>query len=229
MIMKNYFLGVLILISAQCFAQESVIVRDLQTWTSVGVKKRINKELDFSLSQELRLWQNSGKLDNTFTELGFKYSPIKRLSFGLGYRYILDRDADDLRIEHVRRWNLDIGYNYKFDRFKVFSRFRYQNKADFTKYADDNDYAVNNLRLLVGTKYNIKGSKITPYFTIEIYRRYEKLQDSRFGKFRLTTGASLNMKGIGKMKVYYRYQKELGVNFPETTYIIGLNYFFNWK
>ncbi len=222
------FLG-LIMVSLPGFAQESVVVRDLETWSAIGVKKKLNDDWEFAASQQFRFRENSSSLNNTFTELNLDYSPIKRLSIGLGYRYILDRDPDDFDITHLRRWNLDFGYSYKLNRIRVKSRLRFQNKLETSKYRDENDFAVNTIRLKLGIDYNIKGSKLKPYFDTEIFKQHQKLEDNRLSKFRVTAGTSLKMKGLGRLKCFYRFEKELGITYPQSVYIIGVNYFFKLK
>ncbi len=48
-------------------------VNDAGLWASVSLEKKINKQFDIGLSQEIRLIENYSELGSAFTELNLNY------------------------------------------------------------------------------------------------------------------------------------------------------------
>jgi len=59
---------------------------------------------------------------------------------------------------------------------------------------------------------------------IEIFNRFQEGKENGFNKYRLTLATNYKMNNFGKIKIYYRIEKKLNVDFPDTTNIIGLRY-----
>jgi hypothetical protein len=209
---------------------EWIEVRDFETWTSAGVRLKLNKDWEFSLAEQLRLKTNSTIVNNYFTEFEAQYSGFKGFEIGAGLRYIKENDNKGKiqGYESHLRYQFDLGYKHKLGKFKMDYRTRFQNKNELQVSEEQGDTAVNKLRFKIGTEYNIKNWKFDPKASVEFFN----LLGTGFDKYRVTIGTSYGLKKYGDISLFYRMEKELKpafVNYPKTTNIIGLNYIYSFK
>jgi hypothetical protein len=199
--------------------------RDLELWTGLKVNYKPNKRWKLSLEHQYRFKDNAGVMDQNFTELGVTRKIGKQFSLGLGGRYIRKNDTEGKvqGIENHFRWNADLGYKTKIDRFTISSRFRYQQKNEFSS---END-AVKAIRLKAGVAYNIKKWKLDPEFSAEIFNETNSAE--YFDKIRFTLGTSYEIKKFGEVTGYFRMEKELVGSYPQTSNIIGFKYQYTFK
>ncbi len=204
-------------------------VRDLEMWSSVGLKYKFDKKLSLSFEQQLRLRDDVSNVDIYFSELGLNYKFNKQLSFGLAGRFI--RDNDDVGkiqgYENHFRWNADLGYQHKVSYFDFSYRFRYQSKNELGISELEGDLLTNVVRFKYGVDYNFKKWKFDPEFSTEIFREIQP--DSEFDKIRFTLGTTYKTKNIGDFGAFYRMEKELTGLYPKTTNIVGLKYRYTLK
>jgi hypothetical protein len=210
------------------FAQENtVIVSDLETWSSIKVSKKVWK-LNISLEEELRLNRNSSQIDLFFTDLGVSYKINKYVKMGTDYRFYRTlTNSGDFETRH--RFSGEVKLNYDIKRFDVSYRLRFQNKdEDFYK-SDLSDNNLSNLRNKIKIDYNIKKSKFNPYLSAELFRRLARSDADYFNKYRLTLGTTYTFKNIGSINIFYRFDKELNTTYPKSTYILGVGYSYKIK
>ena len=233
LIMKNRFFVIpLMLMVALGFGQdESDDNSDFEAWTSIGLDYELNKKWSFGLEEQLRLKTNASEIDKYFTQLEAKYQVFKNFDVGGGLRYIRNNDnqGNIQGYENFFRFQLDASYKQKINDFTLKYRLRYQNKNELGVAASEGDYANQNVRFKAAVGYNIKGWKLDPKFSAEIFNRFEKGEDNGFNKYRLTLGTDYKMKKLGKISLFFRMEKELNVDFPKTTNILGLKYVYTIK
>ena len=217
------------LVSSSVMAQDSYtkVTRDLETWASAGLKLKFNNKFAITLDQGLRLRENSTTTDQVLTDFGLKWSPIKQLQFGFGSRYILDRGSNGIN-DNDFRWNLDAAFKHEVKRFEFKYRLRYQNKNELGISKAEGDESKNYLRFKAGVDYNIKGIKLKPFISTEIFRHLSST-DGSFDNWRYTIGADYDLKKFGEVGVFYRMERELNDPYPKTTNIVGLSYVFTLK
>ncbi len=226
----GFFAILFMLNSAQAQEGEWIEVRDFETWSSVGARMKLNKDWEFTLSEQLRLKNNSKTVDSYFTELEAQYSGFKGFEIGAGLRYIKENDNKG-KIQGYEthfRYNLDLGYKHKLGDFRMGYRVRFQNKDELQVSQKQGDTAINKLRLKIGTEYNIKNWKLDPKVSLEMFNTLGK----GFDKFRITAGTSYDFKKFGKVNLFYRMERELMpkyIEYPKTTNIIGLSYVYTFK
>ena len=210
---------------------EYITIRDLESWSSVGLKYKITHHWSLGLEEQLRLKDNSSKVDAYLTELNTNYDFSDRVSGGIGLRYIRDNDTsgDVQGFENHMRLHFDLEYKREIERLSFDTRIRFQTKNELGISSDQGDYANNHLRLKMGLKYNIKKWKLDPEFSSEIFRHYEQGEQKEFDKFRITLQTKYKIKGYGKIGAFYRMEKELNVAYPKTTNIVGLKYTYTFK
>ena len=202
------------------------VIQDLETWTSAGLNYKFNKKLSFSLSEQLRLKNNSSTVDVYFTQLETEYKVAKGLSLGLGLRYIREND-DEGKVqgyENHLRWNADLGYKHKIDRFTMRYRVRYQSKDEL---GVTTDLVKNVVRFKLGTGYNIKNWKFDPTASAEIFNGLT--DDEGLYKLRFTLGTKYETKNAGDFGLFLRTENQLQGEYPKRTNIIGLKYEYTLK
>ena len=236
--MKNLFLVILIGICNSTCAQDSVLVRDFESWNGIILKKSfLDKKLDLQLAQQFRLNNNSSRLNNYFTEFGADYEFIKGFKVGLGYRFIRNNRKSGYNNEH--RFNADVSYKHKIERITLGYRFRYQNRNDIGA-AKDDENQISKYRLRLKLDYNIKNWKFDPYFTTEVFYATEtslvnyvptitEVENiAGFQKLRLTLGTSYKINDLFELNGFYRIERDFKTYStvyytPGTYYIVGFN------
>ncbi|MFT5725194.1 MAG: hypothetical protein ACI9JN_002318 [Bacteroidia bacterium] len=206
-----------------------VTVRDLEAWSSLQLKYKIDKKWSVSLEEQLRLRDDASNVDIYFSELGLNYKMSKKFALGFGARFI--RDNDDVGkiqgYENHFRWNTDAMYKHKLDAFNFKYRLRYQSKNELGITKAAGDLPTNTVRFKFGTDYNFKSWKFDPEFSTEIFN---KLQPNEgFDKIRFTLGTTYKTKKIGDFGAYFRMENELTGTNPKTTNIIGFKYKYTLK
>lgn len=234
-VLKTILTTTLLLFFLCSEAQDTIVVRDIETWAGLSLEKKFfNKKLALNLNQEFRFDDNSSNLGIYFTEAGIEYDFLKYLKAGVGYRFIRDKNKEGI-FKNKQRFNFDLGYSYKFQRLNFYGRIRYQRKNEF----NSTDAAISKFRVRLKLKYNIRNWKLDPYFSSEIFPGNNS--DIYFSeipgkpglqKMRFTLGTSYKVKNIGSLKMFCRLERETGIfsnvyNIPVNVYIIGLNFNFS--
>lgn len=218
---------IFIFMSTVGFAQEAVEVRDLETWSSLNLKYKINKKWEAALQGQLRLEDNSAVIDQYFTQLDLEYSPYKNFSFSGALRYVKKNDhtGNVQGYEDYFRYHLDGTYKHKWSDFKFKYRLRYQNKNEIGV----DDIAKKYIRFKVGVAYNIKNWKLDPEVSGELYNAIGSDVENELDAYRLTLGTSYKLNDSGKIGLFYRFEKELNTTYPKATNIIGVKYTYSLK
>ncbi|MFT4521584.1 MAG: hypothetical protein ACI8ZN_000521 [Bacteroidia bacterium] len=229
---KLLIISVLILISAlNSTAQNGtyVTVQDLELWSAVEVKYKLNKRWSFQLEEQWRLKDNARITDQYFTELSATRTFKKKLFVTIGGRYIGENDnvGKIQGYENHLRWMFDLGYKQKMNRFELQGRVRYQTKNELGISKEEGDLADNTLRFKLASEYNIPKWKFDPELSGEIFRDVSDLKD--FSKFRFTVGTSYSFKKLGKLAAFYRLEKQLNTTYPKTTNIVAVKYAYTFK
>lgn len=224
----NVVLLLFILANFNSFAQEeeydTIVIRDIESWHNIQFEYKFNKKFKVGISEQIRLDENSLKLDRFFTELELEYNFWKGFDLGAGYRFITEQKKSGL--SNGQRWNLDLAYSNKVNRFKFNTRIRYQSKIEFPKTENDKE---NYLRLKLKIDYNIKDWKFDPYFTSEIFRTTNHTFKNSWDNYRFTLGTNYDFNKHHALSLFYGGEKELNVANPKTTFLFGLGYKYTLK
>jgi hypothetical protein len=229
--------GILIMFISMSFSigytqqGEWIEVRDMETWSSIGFELDLNKKWSFSLEEQLRMKSNSTEVDSYFTEFGLFYTGFEHFEVGgnLRYQSINDNKGKIQGYETHFRYNLDLAYSHKVERFKLTYRVRYQNRNEVGVDELAGDYAISKWRLKASVNYNIRKWKFDPTFSAEIFRRSQETTTSEFNRLRMTLGTKYDLKKFGDIKGFYRIERELNATYPKTTHIWGLAYVYTLK
>lgn len=226
--MKKLLILIFSMVYLSGYAQDeydTIVIRDLETWSSATFQIKFNEKLSLSLSPQLRLQENSSKLEKYFADLKMDYELNKNLEFSLGYRFL--SESKNSGIQWAHRYNIDGKYKFEINRFNGYLRLRYQSGIAFND--DKENVWENHFRLKTKVDYNIKDWKIDPYISGEIFRLSGKNVDAQFDKIRLTIGSSYKFNKKHSISFFYGGEKQLNTTYPKTTYIVGLGYKFTFK
>ena len=225
----NYVLILTILISLPLIsnAQDGTYhtIRDFETWSSINLRYKPTNNIKLSLSQQLRLKDNSSTMDVYFTQLGLDYKLANFLSIGFASRLITEND-DQGKIqgnENHLRWQADIEFNHSVSRFAMKYRIRYKNKDELQKTRDE---IKKTTRLKVASTYNIKNWKLDPSLSAELFNGITN--NDGIYKARYTLSSDYKLKK-GSLGAFLRTEKELFRDYPKRTNILGIKYNFTIK
>lgn len=224
--------GLLFILITSTQAQDSTLIRDLETWSSATIAKKLfDKRIEVSLSEQMRLDNNSTRMSEYFTDFGVDAKVYKNFSVGFDYRFIKARSRQELignttdKLKPEQRFSVDVSYKNKFDRLQLSYRVRYQNRNFIGYKPADGDVSVIKYRLKVTAEYNIKKWKLDPYLAGEIFytkdqysMNYipeitETYDISAWQKYRFTLGTSYKFNKHFKISGFYRLEHQFG-NYP---------------
>jgi long-subunit fatty acid transport protein len=202
--------------------------KDLENWSSIRLKYKLNKKWSFELEEQLRLDEDISEVSGYFTQLSTEYTLMKNFKIGGALRFVRinDNEGKIQGYENHLRFHFDASYKHKINDVSLKYRLRYQNRYELAV----DDYANQKLRLKVGIEYNIKNWKLDPKFSAEIFNQIgQEEENNGLKKYRLTLGTDYNLKNIGTIGLFYRIEQELNETIPKTINIIGLKYTYTIK
>lgn len=205
---------------------------DLESWTSLGIKYKLNKKWSFDLEEQLRLKENISEIDEYFTEVNAKYAISKSVKIGGGARFIKENDNNGAiqGYEDKFRFHFDLTYKHLLKKkLSVKYRLRYQNKNELGISKENGDFASEHFRIKTTFLYDFKKWKLDPKVAAEIYYNVTENEENEFSKYRLTLGTDYNIKEIGALSIFYRIDKQLNILNPKTRNIIGLKFVYELK
>jgi len=172
------------------------VINEFQTRTEVKLSYKPLNKLSLSLNPEIR-WDESFQVDKYMLESGISYEPLKGLSMGGSYRFIINPRTSKAT-EYLNRFALYTSYKKKIERFEPSLRIKYTN---YTEDASQGEF----LRYRAKIEYDIKSCKITPIVSAEAFH---ELSGNQIYKMRYALGAEykLNKKsslGLGYILDYY--------------------------
>lgn len=172
------------------------VTNDFQTRYELNLRLEPIKKLDLSLSPEVRL-DESFEVSKYMLEARISYKPLKGLSLGGSYRFVIN-PRPDKATEYLHRFALFTSYKYSIKRFEPSLRIKYTN---YTEDASLGEF----LRYRARLEYDIKGLKLTPMLSAEAFH---DISGSQIYKMRYGFGAEYrfnkhNSLGLKYMLDYY--------------------------
>ncbi|WP_173074047.1 DUF2490 domain-containing protein [Tenuifilum thalassicum] len=183
------------------------------------LEKKVLNNLAISIEPELRL-DNSFKPSSYLLQAGLGYKIAPWMKLGAFYRFDAEQNENS-SFSYMNRFAFDMSFMHKISRFTPKARVRFSNFTDFDSSTDDKS---NYMRYKFGTSYNIKGSKLNPFLSVELY---QKMENGLINKARYSFGTeyTLNKRNSIELKYSYDYRfKNLN-----NTHILELKYSLNFK
>jgi hypothetical protein len=225
MIRKLSFLFIFLFAALTSFAQTN----DFQTWAWATLKTDISKKFSASVQCQLRMKDNSTRLGTVFFEPDLTFKSNKYLRFNVGYRFSMRYSADNINTT-AHRYNIDAEGRKKFGKLTLKLRTRFQKGfTDITYNENRKPYsypAYNRNKFSVEYEVN---KRFSPYAEFELFLPLNNPRQRNFDRYRLTFGASFDLKNRNAIDCFFRLQHELNTANPETDFILGIGYSYDLK
>lgn len=179
------------------------------------------------MKESIRLKNNSSEINNIFTDVTFKYEPIKLIEIAAGFRFIQKKKKNDYQFDF--RNNLDVSFKHKANDFKFKHRVRYTNKNELGVKISEGDEVNHELRFLTEFGYNIPKCKLNPYLNAELFNLFESGEKVVVDKIRLKLGANYDFDKAGSIGFFVGYERLFQEDELNNISIVGLNYNFGIK
>jgi hypothetical protein len=191
------------------------------TWLELEFSKKVMRNLKIEFNPELRLFGDF-KMDTYVLEGGLSYKLHKYLTVAGYYRYENQWDYKNSTGAYKgqvssKRIAFDAKSQFDLSRFGFQFRLRYTNGADFDQTTDDK---ASYFRYRAKIDYDIKGSKLAPYISVEAFH---DLILNDVDKMRYTGGVSFPFNKSNEVSLFYRLQ-DYSEAAKESINIIGFGY-----
>jgi hypothetical protein len=200
-------------VSCTMLSQQVKVTRDFGAWAGVSIQKKLGKDFEILLDQQLRLYTNATQLDDYFVDLGGKYKINKNFRLGANLRFTYDQKRWKASQRNYR-YNFDIVYRvFPAKTFSVNYRLRYQ--REYINLLSDDQSASSysaTIRNRVKLKYALT-EEHKVYVSAELFRLFESFRNPYFNKVRLCLGDEIETK-IGGLDVSFGYELETNTEYP---------------
>jgi hypothetical protein len=219
---------ILLFILYVLFAISTFAQNGLSTWYELGFSKKIVKNLKIEFNPELRLF-GGFKMDTYILEGGLSYKLHKYLTLAGYYRH---ENAYDYKKSTGAYKGQKPSSRLAFDAKSGFNlnRFAFQFRLRYTNGVYQNNEA-SEFRYRAKIDYDIKGSKFSPYASVELFHDRSIPEIERefisgglksIDKIRYTGGISYKINKNNELNLFYRLQDNRFKD--ETANILGLGY-----
>lgn len=181
------------------------------TWVELEFSKSFFKDFEFSVVPEIR-FQDDFSVDEYMVDGVLSYEPLKFLKFSAAYR--INTNVKKKEDETMRRLAFTVQAKKELGRVEASLRTR------FTNYTDQvDDDPGNFFRPRFKLEYDIKGNKIRPFTSYELFRNTTAKE---FQKGRFDLGFTRKMGSRHRIGFYYRLQDYFSDR--NSIHIIGIEY-----
>lgn len=207
-----------ILFSLASFSQRN----DFGLWTEITLEKKISPRWEISLTESIRLNENSTRLNQHYTHLSGTYKISKALSVSLAYRNSQRFDFDQT-IDYRHRLQLEAAYKRKLGHLGIEVQERFQIRYDNIQREADWEIPQIYYRTRFTLDYDLD-SRFSPFASAELFLNQSLFLDN----IRLRAGLDYEFNKKNSIRVYYMIDQDLQVNDPLRLYVLGLNYKFSF-
>jgi len=198
---------------------------DFRTWYNFELEGELFKLVDFTVSPELRLWDNSTQLESVLARTSLSAPITKFFRLGVRYRYQIDYVRKDYT-RYIHRYGLWAEFDYRIERLRMAYRAIYQNEYTNFNRSEDGRIPESAHRHKISFKYRGKGWDITPLLAGEMFFILRPREINYQQKLRITAGFQYRITKDINVNLSYKYQQEYYENNPLTSHIIstGIEY-----
>lgn len=202
-------------VSLGVFAQK----QDFRTWWAVELEGEVFNLIDYSISPELRLWDNSTGFASVLAELDLSAPVTKFFRLGGMYRYQY-ANIRSKQEAFVNRMGMYAEFDTRIDRLRMAYRAMYQQEYVNISTRELGNVAESQHRHKISFRYRGKGWDITPGISAEMFFTINPGWLSYQQKLRLSAGAKYKIKKGLNLGIAYKFQQEYFENNPLTSHII---------
>jgi hypothetical protein len=219
-IVRNFILYlILLLFSVSVQAQK----KDFRTWYSVEIEGEGFNLIDYSITPELRLWDNSSRFEGFLAEADVSVPVIKILRFGLNYRYQTDFEKEN-HIRQTNRFGIYAEASQKLQDFKFTYRALYLREYTDMYNSEKGFIPLVQHRHKISVKYRRKKWKIEPSVSAEMFFTLNPEWIASQEKLRVTAEVQYAFSKKLKLGLGYKYQQEYYETNPLTSHIVSLEF-----
>lgn len=223
----SFFLTFLILMPTLLFSQNTKVINDLRSRTTLGIVKEFSNKLSAFNEFELGFEEDLSKLGKIHAEAGLVYSPFKFLDLEAKYRFTKNRKNYGNEYKYTNLIGLSAQVKYKIDRLKLYYRLQYQTIDDNAVSYNLKDTNRNIYKNRIKLKYNLRRTKLTPFTFSEIYI-VVGINGIDATKIKNVLGFEYRINKRNELKIYYRNDKELTNYIPYMYHTMGFSYTYNF-
>ena len=222
MIRKGVLLVLLSSLPVFCIAQND----DFGVWIGAEVNHKIIKNLSATLSGNIRTFNNSSKIEQSFLEGGVGYELTKNFSLAASYR-LISKIEDNSDYYYRHKFFFDVKGEFQLRSVSLSGRFRLQT-ANKTYIENDSDLETDyTARFKLKAVLNLSASSLKPYIYIEPF--FPLFTDDVFtvGKNRVSVGAVIKVTKRTSVDAGYIFQRDYLPHLSDE-HIISLTYRFHF-
>jgi len=195
---------------------------DAGLWLTINGEKKITHAFSFSLAEEFRMDENISELGEFFTDAGVNYKINKYIRLSANYRFAKKKKKDNFFYVH-NQFYFDIALKKKFKPFSF--EFRTRQEDEYKQPGKASDYTGPNFisknKFTVKLEYN---KKITPFLSFETFTPLNNAELFPIYETRYYAGAEYDFNRVHSLELYFLLKKDCNVKYPETDYILGVEY-----
>ncbi len=202
---------------------------DFLTWHDMKVNRFLTKNLSASIEQQLRLENNSTRVDQTFTELGLKYNLPKGFKAAVAYRlsWVANKDR---YFEDRHRYIVDLSYGKTIWRLKPELRARFQHRPSVSAFSESAKPEESSI--LVRLKFGISYTELKDWKPGVEFEAFIRTNDSRMNGFiayRYRLFLDYDLPKRQNLGLFYMVETDYSGSHPLFTSVVGVNYSYEWK
>lgn len=193
---------------------------DFRTWWAVEVEGELFDLIDFSISPELRLWDNSSRFESVLAEIDLSAPVTKFFRIGGMYRYQFENIGLN-RDKFINRMGAYVEFDTKIERLKLAYRAMYQQEYTNASTTEMGNVPESQHRHKISFRYRGKGWDLYPHIAGEIFYTINPGWNSYQQKLRLTAGLKYRFTKDINIGFSYKFQTEYYENNPLTSHILS--------
>jgi hypothetical protein len=199
-------------------------VNDAGLWMDVNIEKKITRSLAVEFTEEVKLYENITEVGTIYSDLGLTYDFLKRFRVGGSVRFTNQKRLDD-SYDSRFSYYFDFSFREKIKPLVFIVRLRYQSQFTDMFTSEGGTVPKNVFRPKATIKYEIT-KHIRPGASAELFFLLGGNYPESFVQWRTSLGVEYVINRSNSLELYYMLKKEVNVNNPLTSYIIGLSYSF---
>jgi len=196
-----------VLLSLSGFGQ-----KDAELWAGITVEKELTKKAALGLDIESRFNDNASTLDNYFLSPEFKYEFSDFYKVSAGYRFAKWLDVPKHRVQ------LDQTFTYEKLRHTYYVRIRWQRAFERSELPTDK------IRFKAGYRFEPTSDWRFGIAFEQFNEIYNYTNNWLNDQLRFTADVRYSINKSQDISLFYLYEIDQSVSYPEMRYIIGFNY-----
>lgn len=209
----------LLLITVTAYSQRE----DFRTWWAAELRGELFNEVDFKVSPEVRLFDNSSRISTYMLDMDASYPFLKYFRGGGQYRYEQIMTKEQYL---ANRFGLYLKAGYKIDRFRLGYRAMYHWEFVGINTREGGEIPDEYHRHKFSLSYYRKRWDLRPSVSAEYFANRIPVQEAYERKMRFSAGLDYKINKKMNVSMAYKIQQEYFASNPMTAHIIATKFTF---